>query len=190
MNRGRSTGPLIFIRAARSKGLSRSMKAFCFASRSRAAVGASKTCPWLARRAAVRSSGSIRSRRGTGMRRRRTGCMACGCVGADLPPGYRAGPGSGEAPCSKGATGESPGWNPGEPCAPKTPRHEGAGVSGAVWDDGDEMRPSAPLGRGVIGVAGPRVPLRSTLLCRHAPRCGAGCLAPTASGATGSVLSM
>ncbi len=98
-------------------------------------------------------------------------------VGADAPTrGYRlqrlrrrARDGS-LAP--NGANGESPGWNPGNHAHPTRPRPEGAQAFCVIGDDGDAVPPSAPSGRADVGMACPRVPLRSTLGCRRAPRCG------------------
>jgi hypothetical protein len=70
--------------------------------------------------------------------------------------------------CPNGATGESPGWNPGYASLKCHPCPEGAHETVRV------ASPAALLGRGVGRMAGPRVPLRSTLGYRRAPRCGGG----------------
>ena len=74
------------------------------------------------------------------------------------------------APCScpEGATGESPGWNPGDHATQRSLCPERAHGTGCVWS------PFAPLERDVMGWGLPRVPLRSTLGYRRAPRCGEG----------------
>jgi hypothetical protein len=52
-------------------------------------------------------------------------------------------------PCPEGATGESPGWNPGDDATQRPPCPERAHGRGCVWS------PFAPLGRGVVGWGDP-----------------------------------
>ncbi len=70
--------------------------------------------------------------------------------------------------CPNGANGESPGWNPGNGV-----RKMVRALKGHTDPAAGDNRP--PRWGGVSrGVGGPRVPLRFTLGCHRAPRCGEG----------------
>jgi hypothetical protein len=75
--------------------------------------------------------------------------------------------------CPEGATGDSPGWNPGDHATQRPPCPERAHGTGCAWS------PFAPLGRGGMGWGAPgfrSAPPRAVAVRRVAARAGARCM--------------